>query len=260
MGLLNKIKNIFYDVEEVEIEKKEEPAKVEIKNEEKEEPSVKISPIEEPVNERELFKSKNTFNFPIFDSEEEDIKPEVPTRTKDPEFEIPRREVRRENNYKESVNVNNNNVNRERKLFTPTPVISPVYGILDKNYKKEEVTPRKEEYRVKESEKSYDYVRRKAYGTLEDELENTLTHINYKEETLEEMTSDLTETIQKIEESSKNIEDLLTEIETDKVTIDELEENLKDKIEKEEKDEKIDNTLEHDLFNLIDSMYEDKEE
>lgn len=259
MGLFNKIKNIFYDVEEVEEVKKEETAKEETKIEEKEIPSVKISPIEEPTNERELFKSKNTFNFPIFDSEEEDIKPEIPTRIKEPEFEVPRREIRRENNFNETVNTNNNGA-RERKLFTPTPVISPVYGILDKNYKKEEINPKKEVYHVKESDKNYDYVRRKAYGTLEDELENTLTHINYREDTIEEMTSDLTETIQKIEESSKNIEDLLTEIETNKVTIDEIEEGLKDRIEKEEKETKIDNTLEHDLFNLIDSMYEDKEE
>ena len=46
-----------------------------------------------------------------------------------------------------------------------------------KNYKKEEVVARKEVYETHESEKSYDYVRKKAYGTLEDELENTLTKI-----------------------------------------------------------------------------------
>ena len=260
MGLFGKIKNIFYDIEEVEEPiKEEEEKKIEVK----EDKEVKINPIVEETTERELFKSKNTFNFPIFDSDEEDIKPEVKTRVKeetDISYELPRREIRRENNYNISANVNTNTAPRERKVFTPTPVISPVYGILDKNYKKEEVAPRKEVYQIKESEKNYDYVRRKAYGTLEDELENTLTHLSDKDDSILDLTEDLSETIQKIEKSSRNIEDLLTEIDTDKVTVEEIEEGIKDRIEKEEVDIKIDNTLEHDLFNLIDSMYEDKED
>ena len=29
---------------------------------------------------------------------------------------------------------------KNQKVFRPTPIISPIYGILDKNYKKEEIT------------------------------------------------------------------------------------------------------------------------
>ena len=84
------------------------------------------------------------------------------------------------------------------------------------------------------------------------------------------------------------IEDLLNEIEGNRnVSIGEIEELIKDKIEEDEEDKKDiktfvrkeldeestkevksditskedleDKTLEHDLFNLIDSMYEEKE-
>ena len=33
----------------------------------------------------------------------------------------------------------NDNKSREQHRFKPSPVISPVYGILDKNYKKEDI-------------------------------------------------------------------------------------------------------------------------
>lgn len=256
MGLFGKIKNIFYDIEEVEVPETQKEVE-EVKKEEVKE--VKINPIiEETPSERELFKSKNTFNFPIFDSEEEDIKPIIKEEVREVKYEAPKREIRRDT----YIAPEPPKEQRERKVFTPTPVISPVYGILDKNYTKEEVVPKREVHEVKDSGRSYDYVRRKAYGTLEDEFENTLTDITSKKETIEDMTSDITETIDRIEESSKDIKSLLTEIEDTKVTVGDLEENFKDKIEKEEENnnEPLDNTLEHDLFNLIDSMYDSKEE
>ena len=64
----------------------------------------------------------------------------------------------------------------EKKIFKPTPIISPVYGILDKNYHKEDIVSRNEVVTTPKIEegKTIDSVRNKAYGTLEDELENTL--------------------------------------------------------------------------------------
>ena len=62
----------------------------------------------------------------------------------------------------------------ERGYFKPSPIISPIYGILDKNYKKEEIVTRKD-VRLSSSysrEKlNVDEVRNKAYGKLEDEIE-----------------------------------------------------------------------------------------
>lgn len=267
MGLFGKIKNIFYDIEEVEVEKEEEKKETISSPKIEKTSEVKIDPIiDNSTSERELFKTKNTFNFPIFDSDDEEEKKEVKNKVREEEikrFEIPKREVRREsiNIESRSLNINNDKLNNSRdharKVFVPTPVISPVYGILDKNYKKEEVVPKKEVVEVRKSQTDFDYVRKKAYGTLEDELENTLTSVKPSEEKIESLTEDITETIEKIEESSKNIEDLLNEIETNKISVGELEEKVKFE---EEKEKRIDNTLEHDLFNLIDSMYEDKEE
>ena len=269
MGLFGKIKNIFYDIEEVEVPvKKEEelverPKIEELNVEETHKETVPDSKIDTTVSERELFKSKNTFNFPIFEADEveepepiiQKPKPETMSRVRENSYyEEPRREIRIDRSMETP---------KQDKVFTPSPVISPVYGILDKNYKREEVIEKREVHTpLKTSEKNYDYVRRKAFGTLEDELENTMTKIETPKSTLE-LTQDLTESIEKIEESSKNIEDLLAEVDKPKVTVEEMEERYKDRIEKEDIDEKeelMDNTLEHDLFNLIDSMYDNKEE
>lgn len=63
-----------------------------------------------------------------------------------------------------------------KKVFKPTPIISPVYGILDKNYHKEDIKTRHNSLNNTYYNKdvSIDDVRKKAYGTLEDDLEITL--------------------------------------------------------------------------------------
>ena len=58
---------------------------------------------------------------------------------------------------------------KEVKKFKPSPIISPVYGILDKNYKKEDVVDKKDRkitssYASKKVD--LDTVRRKAFGEL----------------------------------------------------------------------------------------------
>ena len=35
----------------------------------------------------------------------------------------------------------------DRKVFRPSPIISPVYGVLDKNYRKEEIVDKNKEER-----------------------------------------------------------------------------------------------------------------
>lgn len=63
----------------------------------------------------------------------------------------------------------------ERGYFKPSPIISPIYGILDKNYKKEEIVTRKE-VRLSSSysrdKLNVDEVRKKAFGPLEDGIED----------------------------------------------------------------------------------------
>ena len=61
----------------------------------------------------------------------------------------------------------------DKTYFKPSPIISPIYGILDKNYKKEDVVT-KREVRLTSSyareNLSVDDVRKKAYGSLSDDL------------------------------------------------------------------------------------------
>lgn len=59
----------------------------------------------------------------------------------------------------------------EKGYFKPSPIISPIYGILDKNYKKEDVV-QKRQIRLSNfsrSNVSVDDIRNKAYGSTEEE-------------------------------------------------------------------------------------------
>lgn len=61
----------------------------------------------------------------------------------------------------------------ERSFFKPSPIISPIYGILDKNYKKEDVVSKKEVRLASSYSRqrvSVDEVRNKAYGQLSDDI------------------------------------------------------------------------------------------
>lgn len=68
----------------------------------------------------------------------------------------------------------NTKIETKAPKFKPTPIISPVYGILDKNYHKEDIVSKNDREYKSVDGLSVDSIREKAYGTLEDELENTL--------------------------------------------------------------------------------------
>ncbi len=279
MGIFKKIKDIFYDEEIVEVPVKKEEV---IEKKEVVKPFIQEIVSEEPIksfrepevekkidgfSERELFKTEKTFDFPVFDEEP------VKTRSKINVLELQKELGQRTSNREIEPNIKNK-TDKKETTFRPNPVISPIYGILDKNYKKEEVIEKKEVHKVHTGEVNYDYVRRKAYGTLEDEFEDTLTRVNSE---IVQDVNELEKEIENLPKPSGNIEELLGEIEKNaSVSIGELEERAKNRMMAEEEaeeneteeseikvekpDEVNDNTLEHDLFNLIDSMYEDKEE
>ena len=223
--------------------------------------------------------------------DEEEVKP---VRTRVNALESARMEKKKEetekartDKYKDLFKENTTTSSKPDRVFKPSPVISPVYGVLDKNYTREEIIERQENITRTTNPKdmNYDAVRRKAYGTLEDELESTLSKLSEPE---------IHEKVEKpvTKEEEKSIEDLLNEIEGNRnMSIGDIEEKIKDKMEEEdsisddeflkefmartskkeeetikeekattkEEDVDADKTLEHDLFNLIDSMYEDKE-
>ena len=68
----------------------------------------------------------------------------------------------------------NNDDVEEPKKFKPTPVISPVYGILDVDYKVDDVEniSRTKEFSFEKRVVDYDSVRNKAYKELDDEIED----------------------------------------------------------------------------------------
>ncbi|MGN1268353.1 MAG: hypothetical protein ACI4U0_02480, partial [Candidatus Aphodocola sp.] len=158
------------------------------------------------------------------------------------------------------------------KIFKPSPVISPIYGILDKDYKKDEVvskTVREEKIVIKDSATTYDTVRRKAYGTLEDELEDTLNSMNkLTPEAISNEVNKIDESVNELDKKTNKIEDLISKIEstTSDISVGELEDKMELEHFDDEDDEPVsdktmtNSTLEHDLFNLIDSMYDDKED
>ena len=278
MGVFSKLKNIFYDEVEVDEPAKEikidKPVKKEIvekprveeikvvRQEEKREESKREEAPKENDNfgnERDLFRSERTFNFTQFDDDEIDLPPR--RNVLEREKKVVKQEVKEP-------------VVEQPKVFKPSPVISPIYGILDKDYKKEEIAPKKVE--VKETTLSantvnYDTVRRKAYGTLEDDLEDTLNKMNkLTPNDIQAEVQKIDSDVNKLEERSNKIEDLITKIESSpemnkNVSVGELEdkvklENFDDTTELSNDKTMTDSTLEHDLFNLIDSMYDDKED
>ena len=295
MGVFTKLKNIFYDEMPIEdettndeelskvskiVERKPKEREIEEKPKIEEIKYEKYKTVSIPENdeevlppksestfsERDLFRSERTFDFVDF-TDDEIEEPVTPPRRNvlSEEAKIPRAETPIKTEVKEP------------KVFKPTPPISPIWGVLGKDYEKEDikdktVTPEKQ---LNPGITTYDTVRRKAYGTLEDELEDTLNSLNNKvtTDTINKEINKVDRDMDLLEQKTAKIEDLISKIEeaTDdmdnEMTVGDLEDNVKlDNFEEEKEEPKVsdetltDSTLEHDLFNLIDSMYDDKEE
>lgn len=294
MGLLNKIKGIlFEEVEEDEVvstpkseEKKPIAEKIEPqrKVEEPVEKSVQkvTAPVKETktenLNERDLFKSDNI--SPFFDFDEEEFsnmsRVQKPKTTNVMEYE---RKKRVEKRYDMG---NFSKIERtevvEKKKFKPSPIISPVYGILNEDYKPEDIKSKTDN--VVNTGLDFNSVRKKAFG------EETLgePEATYYEESV---TVKVKENEEEKQQKVKTIDELLED--TSDVTIDVDEKNsVEDKNNKEATNEvadyeridkdleevtakcdvnktemkkvEDDDTLENDLFDLIDSMYDNREE
>ncbi len=291
MKLFSKLKNVLFEEEEIEVPVEEPKTKIAAA-----EPPKKVEKMtfkekeEEPiVTDRELFKAEKTFDFPAFDDNEFESMKNI-------SLDLDLKDEKKEEKKKESMSINlidyekpkpkRTPVRQEKKAeeikgrayptkneeikstkFKPSPVISPVYGVLDKNYHKEDLIVKKDKKDI-----DVDIVRKKAFGTLEEDLEKSLNKPVkefYQEKITEEQES---EDLPKIKEE-KSIEDLLEETSYDEIDIqneeDEKEELFDtdtieleqiDKPKEKTEEEKDEETLENDLFDLIDSMYDNKED
>ena len=227
-----------------------------------------ISEIEPDVTEpkEEVIKSRAErkeidFDFPEFNDNdfmqpEPEIKPEP-----EPIVSYAREEVK-------SLLYQGSKRNTDTKRFKPTPMISPVYGLLDEDGSAAQHGSSRSS-RNKE-EVSIDDVRKKAYGSFD---EDKKTDIKLK--TIEEAEKDMEKEEKEIEVKEEkpiivndedddmvlpNINfkeiDIEAEVkEESKAAVDEAPEEEKAKSVPED-DEDDEDTKEQDLFNLIDSMYQ----
>lgn len=314
MGLLDKVKNLFTEEvdepEEKVVVKKEtkKPQKEEIKKEIfKQERTVEIAPARKETAdffERELVEEKKKVEVKEKNSSilfADDAFSDLPRRRQEEKPKSLARDIYgelKEERYKpkkiETVKV------EEKKSFKPSPIISPVYGILDKNYKKDDIPSKVTPNPYKSDKVTVDDVRNKAFGTLEDELENTLVSkalvVNNEEAGIdifeelepksssESISEELAKQKQQIEEineiiktnvspenkkiTSRKIDNILEELDEIEELIPNKDNNEKSLHTKEEDafiedevvEENNDDLEEGDLFNLIDSMYEKRDD
>lgn len=294
MGLLNKIKGIlFEEVEEDEVvstpkseEKKPIAEKIEPQRKVEEPVEKSVPKVTTPVkeektenlNERDLFKSDNI--SPFFDFDEEEFsnmsRVQKPKTTNVMEYERKKRVEKRYDMGSFSKIERTEVV--EKKKFKPSPIISPVYGILNEDYKPEDIKNKTDN--VVNTGLDFNSVRKKAFG------EETLgePEATYYEESV---TVKVKENEEEKQQKVKTIDELLED--TSDVTIDVDEKNsVEDKNDIKATDEvadyeridkdleevtakcdanktemrkvEDDDTLENDLFDLIDSMYDNREE
>ncbi len=234
MGLLDKIKDLFTDEEDISEDGQEESVKIkEIKKVEPEKKEISPEPekgqlptfmrekieqeekekfhIDESDKEEADFnvssrvssrsshnlytedtvelprKDETSFKFPV----EFDDSDFVPSRTKkvasihsfDDELDKKSKEPAKEEKQKKEVKVadlyKDKSKKEEEHKFKATPIISPIYGVLDKNYSKDQIKEIDENsYVIKRSSVSknidFESVRKKAYGSLADDIKENL--------------------------------------------------------------------------------------
>lgn len=292
MKLLDKLKDLFMD----EIPEDEE---IELEEEEKEEyrPPKEVLPkvMRETIEKEEKVELKVN---PVDVNKKEEVKEEQPlkkfTFPIDFEDELPSRNIRNVNtNVLKVEKVEKEAVKKvselypkkeevkEKPKFKATPVISPVYGILDKNYKKDEVKEKSEDnFEMKRPSKKVDFetVRKKAFGNLADEIKDNLMCENcelYKEvkkisalkedDLLYDMTVDEEPAEVTIEKAYDNYEEFGVMYEP-KINnkVDDIKEDIKEevKVESEKIDkfesDSLDDVLETRTFNKFDDKVEDE--
>lgn len=233
MGLFDKLKNVFMEDDFEEEPVKSVPKVEEIK---KEEPVIQKRerelPVEDTFSDRELVNSKENFKFPII-FEDEDFKEE---KKKTKSINVLERENTK---YEDLIK---RDTKPQKKVFKPSLVISPVYGVLDKNYSKEDITTKDGNRVTNDNGVDIDTVIKKAYG------EEVVT------KTREEKREEENKTVDAFKEEETDIKSLTIEQAETKAN----EREVDDKIASI--DELLNDTnTDDDFYSLVDSMYKNEE-
>lgn len=288
------IKERFKSINAHEIEEEVEETVTESKEvvEVEKEPTRELEPVKE-IHKRE------SINTPVFFTAEDfaDLEPEKPKKV-EPKRETESRINRRDEHKPYSGNytgsyTSTSILTKEKPTFKPSLIISPVYGVLGSNYSKEDIVEKKVESgsRTVEDKSTdgmahdrFDEVRNKAYGTLEDELEETIydkkepRHEAMKDdadlfEELEndnneirlEDTQELAKTVTEQEKNIRELEEITMDLtkELDNLLLKKESFNSKkEKVARKQKEAEEDDAplSKNELFDLIDSMYEEGKE
>lgn len=227
MGLFDKLKTVFIEEDEEEVIPvvKKEEKKVEKEPEVEVKPKETIPVSDNTFSDRELLDASDKFKFPII-FEEDDFKEE---RKKTKSINVLEREHTK---YEPEIK---KEIKSTKKTFKPSPVISPVYGVLDKNYSKDDITTKDGLINDYDAKVDIDYVINKAYGEFKTREEKN------KHEFSEEP-------IDLFEEKTSVVEDPVVDN-----TTDEIDEKIKSI------DELLKDTTDDDFYSLVDSMYKDEE-
>ncbi len=292
MGLVDKLKNIFTEeVAEEEEEIKVEQIKKEVRSVPIDSPSVErvqrkkrtekpvVQAVEEDLLEDDFDLVEEKSKSPVFftDRDFEDLA--APKKSRENREKIKAEKMAEEVKKEESPKPYGGSyssttiLHKEKQNFKPTPIISPVYGVLDKNYHKEDIVDKNSDTpRESMDGLSVDSIRNKAYGTLEDDLEETITSSPSKKTVVAEEDVDLFDELEQSakenqlepEKDVRKLEEITMDLtkELDNLLL-KKEKECKIKEEKKElpkEEEKKEDLAESDLFNLIDSMYEEGED
>ena len=318
MGLFDKLKNVFFEEEYVEVEEPVKKEKVTVakkienpeivkevrKNKEEVKPKVEKEPVVEETKEFQKVPDHD-FKFPMdFDDKDFEVEEKKSVPSKETIVESESVYVRDKVVYEEPLTdyrstsyqgLYEGSERKDKKVgFSPSPIISPIYGILDKNYKKEQIVTKKEiRLSVTPKKVDLDYVREKAYGDLASDItasmhEDVKDDVEVKDDYSDNLLYDLSEEESpavkvvtvgdaeeyfndlgleynvdyKVEQEKRDDKEKPKEVITrraqknnnidvnDDVDLKKASVTIEDK--KEEKDDS-------NLFDLIDSMYEDKE-
>ena len=233
MGLFDKLKNVFMEDDIDEEPVRSVPKVEEIK---KEEPVIQKRerelPVEDTFSDRELVNSKENFKFPII-FEDEDFKEE---KKKTKSINVLERENTK---YEDLIK---RDTKPQKKVFKPSLVISPVYGVLDKNYSKDDITTKDGNRVSNDNGVDIDTVIKKAYG------EEVVT------KTREEKREEENKTVDAFKEEETDIKSLTIE----QAEIKANEREVDDKIASI--DELLNDTnTDDDFYSLVDSMYKNEE-